>query len=100
MDWKQDPNERLKLFTDVSFGNEVSKKRSTSGEIIFLNAGPISWFARLQKLVALSTAESEIYAAIARGAILPFSPLETSFGTEIVGLSCLARKSHGLSNPA
>jgi len=64
LDWKQDPNERLKLFTDASFGNEVSTKRSTSGEIIFLNGGPISWFARLQKLVALSTAESEIYAAI------------------------------------
>ena len=64
LDWKQDPNERLKLFTDASFGNDISTKRSTSGEIIFLNGGPISWFARLQKLVALSTAESEIYAAI------------------------------------
>jgi hypothetical protein len=30
----------------------------------FLNGGPISWFSRLQKLVALSTAESEIYATI------------------------------------
>ena len=30
----------------------------------FLNGGPISWFSRLQKLVALSTAESETYAAI------------------------------------
>ena len=29
----------------------------------FLNGEPISWFSRLQKLVALSTAESEIYAA-------------------------------------
>ena len=29
-----------------------------------MNGGPISWFSRLQKLVALSTAESEIYAAI------------------------------------
>ena len=64
MDWNQDPNERLKLFTDASFGNDISTKRSTSGEIIFFNGGPISWFARLQKLAALSTAESEIYAAI------------------------------------
>ena len=29
-----------------------------------MNSGSISWFARLQKLVALSTAESKIYAAI------------------------------------
>ena len=64
LDWKHNPNERLKLFTDASFGNDVTTKRSTSGEIIFMNGGPISWFARLQKLVALSTAESEIYAAI------------------------------------
>jgi len=28
-----------------------------------MNGGPISWFSRLQKLVALSTAEAEIYAA-------------------------------------
>ena len=28
-----------------------------------LNGEPSSWFSRLQKLVALSTAESEIYAA-------------------------------------
>ena len=28
-----------------------------------MNGEPISWFSRLQKLVALSTAESEIYAA-------------------------------------
>ena len=64
LDWKRNSTERLKIFTDSSFGDDVLTKRSTSGEIIFLNGGPISWFSRLQKLVALSTAESEIYAAI------------------------------------
>ena len=29
-----------------------------------MNGGPISWFSRLQKFLALSTVESEIYAAI------------------------------------
>ena len=29
-----------------------------------MSGGPISWFSQLQKLVALSTVESEIYAAI------------------------------------
>ena len=33
------------------------------GTYFFFNGEPISWFSRLQKLVALSTAESEIYAA-------------------------------------
>ena len=64
LDWKRDSKERFRAFTDSSFGDDVATKRSTSGEIIFLNGGPISWFSRLQKLVALSTAESEIYAAI------------------------------------
>ena len=53
----------IKGFLDASFGDDIVTRRSSSGELIFLNGGPISWFSRLQKLVALSTAESEIYAA-------------------------------------
>ena len=49
LDWKRNSTERLKIFTDSSFGDDVLTKRSTSGEIIFLNGGPISWFSRLQK---------------------------------------------------
>ena len=64
LDWKRNPTKRLKIFTDSSFGDDVLTKRSTSGKIIFLNDGPFSSFSRLQKLVALSTAESEIYASI------------------------------------
>ena len=63
LDWDKDPNERFKVFTDASFGDDVQTRRSSSGELIFMNGGPISWFSRLQKLVALSTAEAEIYAA-------------------------------------
>ena len=63
LDWDKDPAERLKVFTDASFGDDVQTRRSSSGELIFMNGGPISWFSRLQKLVALSTAEAEIYAA-------------------------------------
>ena len=64
LEWKLNPNERFKMFTDAAFGKDIATKRSTSGEIIFMNGGPISWFSRLQKLVAQSTAESEVYAAI------------------------------------
>ena len=63
LDWDKDDDERFKVFTDASFGDDSVTRRSSSGELIFLNGGPISWFSRLQKLVALSTAESEIYAA-------------------------------------
>ena len=64
LDWNKNENERFKVFTDVSFGDDIVTRRSSSGELIFLNGGPISWFSRLQKLVALSTAKFEIYAAI------------------------------------
>ena len=37
--------------------------RSTTGIVTFLNCGPISWTSRLQRLQALSTTESEVYAA-------------------------------------
>ena len=63
LDWDKNDDERFKVFTDASFGDDIVTRRSSSGELIFLNGGPISWFSRLQKLVALSTAESEIYAA-------------------------------------
>ena len=39
-------------------------KEKYISRIYFMKSGSISWFARLQKLVALFTAESEIYAAI------------------------------------
>ena len=38
-------------------------RRSTSGIILMLNGGPISWISHLQKPIANSTAEAEYYAA-------------------------------------
>ena len=52
----------LRLFADADFAGDDTK-RSTSGNIVFLYGGPIMWSSRLQKLYALSTAESEIYSA-------------------------------------
>jgi biopolymer transport protein ExbB/TolQ len=42
---------------------DVATRRSTSGGVIFLNGGPITWSSKLQKIVAMSTAEAEIIAA-------------------------------------
>jgi len=51
------------LFIDADFAGDVAyTRRSTSGMICMMNGGPISWSSRLQKLCALSTAESEITA--------------------------------------
>jgi hypothetical protein len=51
-------------FVDADHGGDKETRRSTSGLIIVMNDGPVAWFSRLQKLCALSTAESEIYAVV------------------------------------
>mmetsp|Transcript_10938 Transcript_10938/g.14234 ORF Transcript_10938/g.14234 Transcript_10938/m.14234 type:complete len:883 (-) Transcript_10938:637-3285(-) len=52
----------LNMFADADYAGDRNTRRSTSGMIIMMNGGPISWLSRLQKLCALSTAEAEIYA--------------------------------------
>ena len=60
-----DPNKEqgFKVFADSAYADDVSRK-STFGNITFLNGGPISWQSTLAKTVALSTAEAEINAAV------------------------------------
>ena len=52
----------LKVFCDADYAMDFTR-RSTSGMIIMLNAGPIIWSSTLQKSTAQSTAEAEIIAA-------------------------------------
>ncbi|CAK9820237.1 Retrovirus-related Pol polyprotein from transposon TNT 1-94 [Anthophora quadrimaculata] len=53
-------------FTDADYAGCIRTRRSRSGFVFILNGGPISWSSQLQKVVALSTAESE-YIALAHG---------------------------------
>ena len=55
--------EDLEAFTDADYAMDAPTRRSTSGGIIYLNGGPITWSSKLQKLTAQSTAEAEIIAA-------------------------------------
>ena len=50
-------------YADADYAMDKATRRSTSGGIIFLNGGPITWSSKLQPIVALSTAEAEIIAA-------------------------------------
>jgi hypothetical protein len=50
------------LYVDADYAGDPNTRRSTSGMIVLMNGGPISWSSRLQKLCAQSSAESEIYA--------------------------------------
>ena len=55
--------EELEAYTDADYAMDVPTRKSTSGGIIYLNGGPITWSSKLQKIVAQSTAEAEIIAA-------------------------------------
>ena len=50
-------------YSDADYAMNKPTRRSTSGGVIFLNGGPITWSSKLQKITALSTAEAEIIAA-------------------------------------
>jgi hypothetical protein len=50
------------MYCDADYAGDKNTRRSTSGMIIMMNGGPISWSSKLQKLCALSTPEAEIYA--------------------------------------
>jgi len=53
--------------SDATWGSDLDNSRSVSGHVFFLGGGPISWFSKSQKTVALSSAESE-YVAICAAA--------------------------------
>jgi hypothetical protein len=49
-------------YTDASFAEDPSTRRSTGAFIFTLNGGPISWTSKRQPTVALSTTEAEYMA--------------------------------------
>jgi len=51
----------LKTFVDSDYGGDIITRRSTTGYIHFMGNGPTSWYSKLQKCIALSTAEAEYY---------------------------------------
>ena len=51
------------IFSDSSWGDDRSTRRSTSSCVMFVNGAYISSFSRTQPTVALSSCEAELYAA-------------------------------------
>ena len=49
-------------YSDSDFANDPDTRRSVTGNVVFLFGGPISWSSKLQRTVALSTAEAEYMA--------------------------------------
>jgi len=54
-----DTNESLKAFVDADWTGNVNDRRSHSGNVLILAGGPVMWFSKRQKSVALSTIEAE-----------------------------------------
>lgn len=53
----------LEAYSDADFAANPSTSQSTSGMLIRLSSGPISWKSHLQREVVLSTTEAEYLAA-------------------------------------
>jgi hypothetical protein len=49
-------------FVDANWGGDVDTRRSISGFVFYVAGGPVSWCSRIQRTVALSSAEAEYLA--------------------------------------
>jgi len=59
-----EPRLGIKAYVDASYADDVQTNRSTSGFVFVAAGAAVSWASRRQPWVALSTAESEINAAV------------------------------------
>jgi hypothetical protein len=59
---RSDLSNGLSGYCDSDWANSLSR-RSTTGNLFLYSRAPISWRSKLQKTVALSTAEAEYYSA-------------------------------------
>ena len=55
-------DDNLKAYSDANWASDIDDRRSTSGCVVMLAGGAISWHSKKQPCVALSTAESEYIA--------------------------------------
>ena len=64
--WGTDPSskELFTTFSDADHGGNPDNGRSTSGMVVKMGTGAISWSSRLQSIVALSTTEAEYVSAV------------------------------------
>ena len=56
----------LHAFTDADWGADRDSRKSTSGYFTFVGGNLVSWKSKLQKVVAMSSAEAQ-FRGIAKG---------------------------------
>ena len=59
--------EELVCYSDADWASDKTSRRSTSGGVVSLGGGVLNCWAKKQKSVALSSWESELFAAITSG---------------------------------
>ena len=60
-------NEPFTTFTDADHSGDSDTAESTSGYLLCIGTGAVSWSSKLQSMVALSTTEAEFIAAVEAG---------------------------------
>lgn len=61
--FKANTNLILSVFSDADYAGDIETRKSTSGYVFKLNDSTISWCSQKQKVVLLSTTETEFIAA-------------------------------------
>ena len=65
-------NESLIVYSDADWAEDPDDPHSTTGNLILMAGGPISWLSKKQLIVALSTSEAEYIAPSSELNILIF----------------------------
>jgi hypothetical protein len=67
--YKLDPHvpNLFRTFSDADLAGNVDTGRSTTGYVVKMGTGAVSWSSKLQSIVALSTTEAEFVAAVSAG---------------------------------
>jgi hypothetical protein len=59
----KDDKLKIEVYVDANFNDPHLKNKSRSGYLIFVNNCLVSWYSKKQSLLAMSTAEAEVFAA-------------------------------------
>lgn len=62
--YKKNMNVSVTGYTDSDYAGDIVTRRSMTGVLVMMGGAPVVWKSRLQQVVALSTAEAELMAAV------------------------------------
>ena len=83
-------SEMFLTYSDADHGGDRDAKRSTSGMVVKMGTGAISWSSRLQTITTLSTTEAEYVSAVSAGQeMIWLRNLLSEFGYEFNSASTL-----------